>query len=133
MTALPPIGYASRPDAVRAALDGETLIVSTPSNIRWLTSFGGSLGWVVVRPDRIVLVTDGRYAERAAADLAAAGLDAEVVAATTRPKLRELLVECAGDGPVRAEATHLTHTAWIDLANDLDLQPDDRTITRSAV
>ena len=130
MTALPPIGYSSRPAAVRAALDGDTLIVSTPSNIRWLTSFGGSLGWVVVRPDRMVLVTDGRYAERAAADLAAAGLDAEVVAATTRPKLRELLVECAGDGPVHAEATHLTHAAWTDLANDLDLQPDDRTITR---
>ena len=32
-------------------LDGDTLIVSTPSNIRWLTSFGGSLGWVVSPPD----------------------------------------------------------------------------------
>ena len=130
MTEFPPIGYAARPDAVRATLDGATLLVSTPSNIRWLTSFGGSLGWVVVRPDRTVLVTDGRYAERAAADLAAAGIDAEVVAATTRPKLRELLVECAGDGPVRAEATHLTHAAWTDLAGDLDLQPDDGTVTR---
>ena len=127
---LPPIGYASRPDAVRAALDGDTLVVSTPSNIRWLTSFGGSLGWVVVRPERMVLVTDGRYAERAAADLAAAGVDAEVVAATTRPKLRELLVECAGDGPVRAESSNLTQAAWADLATDLDLRPDDRTITR---
>ena len=38
---LPSIGYATRPDAVRDALDGRTLIVSTPSNIRWLTGFGG--------------------------------------------------------------------------------------------
>ena len=97
-TALPPIGYASRPDAVRAALGGATLVVSTPSNIRWLTSFGGSLGWVVVGPERCSLVTDGRYAERAAADLAAAGLaDAvDVVVGTTRPQIRDHVVALAG-------------------------------------
>ena len=63
---LPPIGYAGRPDAVRAALDGATLIVSTPSNLRWLTAFGGTLGWAVIGPDRFTIVTDTRYADRAA-------------------------------------------------------------------
>ena len=74
-------------------------VVSTPSNIRWLTSFGGSLGWVVVgRPD--ALVTDGRYAERAAADLAAAGSTPR--SSSRHPaEIRELLVACAGGGPVR--------------------------------
>ena len=28
------------------------MVVSNPSNIRWLTGFGGSLGWVVVAPER---------------------------------------------------------------------------------
>ena len=94
---LPAIGYATRPDAVRARLGGATLVVSTPSNIRWLTSFGGSLGWVVVGPERCSLVTDGRYAERAAADLAAAGLgDAvDVVVGTTRPQIRDHVVALA--------------------------------------
>ena len=30
-TGFPPIGYATRPDAVRAGLGGATLLVSTPS------------------------------------------------------------------------------------------------------
>jgi Xaa-Pro aminopeptidase len=128
---LPPIGYAARPDAARAALDGRTLIVSTPSNVRWLTGFGGSLGWAIIGPDRFTLVTDGRYADRATADLAAAGLDAEVVVGRTRPQIREHVVDLAGRGhPVVAEAPHLTHAAWLDLAKDLELEPDSATITR---
>jgi Xaa-Pro aminopeptidase len=127
---LAPIGYAGRPDAVRAALDGRTLLVSTPSNIRWLTSFGGSLGWVVVAPDRVTLITDGRYGERAAADLASAAVDAEVAVGRTRPELRELVVAAAGSrGAVLAEASHLTHAAWTDYAKDLTLEADDGTIT----
>jgi Xaa-Pro aminopeptidase len=130
-TDLPPIGYAGRPDAVRAALGGRTMLVSTPSNIRWLTSFGGSLGWVIVAPDRVALITDGRYAERAAADLAGAGVGAEVVVGRTRPELRELVVATAGSRhTVLAEASHLTHSAWTDLAEDLTLEPDGGTITK---
>jgi Xaa-Pro aminopeptidase len=127
---LPPVGYAGRPDAVRTALDGRTLLVSTLSNIRWLTGYGGDFGWVVVAPDRVTLVTDGRYAERATADLARAGVVADVVAARTRPELRELVVATAGTaGTVLAEATHLSHAAWTDFARDLALEPDDGTIT----
>jgi Xaa-Pro aminopeptidase len=128
----PAIGYPTRPDAVRARADGTTLIVSTPSNIRWLTSFGGSLGWVVITPDDCTLITDGRYGERAAADLAAAGLAdmVEVVTARTRPEIRDLVVAAVrrSGGPVCAEAGHLTHAAWLDLASDVDLTPDDGTI-----
>ena len=47
---------------VRAALDGRTMVLSHATNIRWLTGFGGSLAWVVLDGDRLVLVTDGRYA-----------------------------------------------------------------------
>ena len=114
---LPPIGYAGRPDAVRAALDGATLIVSTPSNLRWLTAFGGTLGWAVIGPDRFTIVTDTRYADRASAGAAAAGLSAEVVAGRTRAEVRDhLIAATAGfDGPVRAEAGHLSHATWLDL------------------
>ena len=134
MTAeLPPIGYAGRPAAVRARLDGNVLIVSTPSNVRWLTGFGGSLGWVVIGPDRFALVTDGRYAERAAADMAAAGVDAEVVVGRTRPEIRDLVVAAAGsDQRVVAEAANLSHAAWTDFAKDLTLEPDARHDHRPA-
>ncbi len=133
---LPPIGYDRRPEAVRARLEGATLLISTPSNIRWLTSFGGSLGWMIVSSDRCALITDGRYGERAAADLAAAGLaDAvELVVGRTRAEIRDHVVTLAsssswgGGRLVRAEADHLTHAAWLDLAGDVELEPDAGTI-----
>jgi Xaa-Pro aminopeptidase len=125
---LPPIAYAERPAAVRDALGGRTLIVSTPSNIRWLTGFGGSLGWVVTAPGGLTLITDGRYEERARADLAGAGVDAEVAAGRTRPAIRDLVVAAAAGGNVLAEAGHLTYAAWSDLAKDLALEPDAGTI-----
>ncbi|MGH9269731.1 MAG: aminopeptidase P family N-terminal domain-containing protein, partial [Ilumatobacteraceae bacterium] len=123
---LPAIEHAPRPDAVKAVLDGATLLVSTPSNVRWLTGFGGSLGWAVIGPDRFTLVTDGRYEERAAADLASVGVDADIVTGRTRAEVRDRLVAAASGttGPVRAEAGHLSHAAWLDLTNDLDLEPD---------
>src|SRR5687768_11674832 len=128
---LPAIGYAERPAAVRASLDGATLIVSTPSNIRWLTGFGGTLAWVVIGPERLVLVTDGRYAERATADLQRNGVDGEVVVAPTRPKLRDLVVAAAtSPRPVRAEASHLPHAMWSDLATEITLEPDAGTIVK---
>ena len=130
MSELPPIGYAARPDAVREALDGRTLIVSAPSDLRWLTSFGGSLGWAVIGPETFVLITDGRYADRAAADVAAAGIAAEIVVGTTRPEIRDHVVAAARGGPVVADATHLTHATWLDFATDLELEPDGHTIRR---
>jgi Xaa-Pro aminopeptidase len=128
-TVLPPIGYAERPAAVRARLDGHVLIVSTASNVRWLTGFGGTLGWVIIGPDRFAIVTDGRYAERAGADVEAAGVGAEIVVGRTRPEIRDLVVATAGSGhPVLAEAAHLSHAAWTDFAKDLTLEADHGTI-----
>lgn len=129
---LPPIGYATRPQALRTLLAGQTLIVSNPVSVRWLTGFGGSLGWVVVGPARFVLVTDGRYAERAEAELAAAGVDAEIVVGRTRPAIRQAVIAAARDAehPVLAEAGHLTHAAWLDLATELALEPADDPVER---
>ena len=121
---MPPIGYSIRPDALRARLDGRTMIVSNPVSVRWLTGFGGTLGWVVVGPEHLVLVTDGRYADRAAAELAAAGVDAEIVVERTRPAIRDAVVAAARDGErVVAEAGHLTHAAWLDFTAELELEP----------
>ena len=48
----------------------------------------------------------------------------------TVAQIREHVVAVAGPGPVLAEAGHLTHAAWTDLATDLTLQPDKGTIAR---
>jgi len=64
---------------VRARLahtGAEALLVSDLTNVRWLTGFTGSNGWVVLGPDQLTLVTDGRYGEQAARQMALAGVAA---------------------------------------------------------
>ncbi len=106
------------------------MVLSHATNIRWLTGFGGSLAWVVIDPRRLVFVTDGRYGERAAADLAANGLDrsgvgTELEVRTNRPELTDAMVAAAASsgGAVIAEADHLSHAAWTGLAERLPLEP----------
>ena len=60
-------------------------------DVRWLTGFTGSNGWVVLTASELVLGTDGRYGDRARAETATSG--ATVIAETSRVKLHERLVE----------------------------------------
>jgi len=80
--ALPPMRTAERLDRLRARLaeDGVgALLVTTATNVRYLTGFTGSAGSLWVDGVRAVLVTDGRYQDQAPDQVAAAGVDAEVV------------------------------------------------------
>lgn len=56
----------------------DAMIVTSPTNIRYLCGFTGSNGQLVVLPDAATLVTDGRYTEAAPAELQAVGAEAEV-------------------------------------------------------
>lgn len=121
---LAPIRYAGRADGVRQRLpDGVTaLLVTELVNIRWLTGFTGSSATAAVLPDRLLLVTDGRYRERAEAELADAGVDAELLVGFTAAEQHELLVAAmAGIDRIGAEAHALTHARWQALAADLPL------------
>lgn len=79
-----------RLDRVRAGLAHwgddrgvDAVLVTKPSNIRWLTGFTGSNGVVLVTGADLVLVTDGRYRQQAADQLAGTGLDAVVEITST--------------------------------------------------
>ena len=126
MSDLPSVGYADRADRVRRRFDEPALLVTNLTNVRWLTGFTGSNGWVAVLPDRLVLGTDGRYRERAAAELAAAGVDAEILIGFTRVAQHDNLVgTLRGLAGVGAEASALTHAAWTSLAAEVDIVPSD--------
>ncbi|MDH4077026.1 MAG: aminopeptidase P family N-terminal domain-containing protein, partial [Acidimicrobiia bacterium] len=77
---LQPMDRGCRIDRLRAALgrwgDGgvEALVVHKPANIRWLTGFTGSNGLLLVTDDAVVAITDGRYQDQIAAELADAGV-----------------------------------------------------------
>src|SRR5262249_43354648 len=75
-TKLPRIDFDARLERLRAAEElvaGSGFLVTDPTNVRYLTGFAGSAGMVLVLAEEAVLLTDGRYAGRAAEELAANG------------------------------------------------------------
>lgn len=124
---LPPIDHARRvaivQETLRSAGHGcDALLYTDLTDIRWLTGFTGSNGWVVVTTDDLVLGTDGRYGDRAAAETAGSG--ATVFAETTRAHLEERLFESLrGTRRVGLDATTTSQSEWTRLTAHLGLQP----------
>lgn len=123
---LPPIEVGSRIAEIVDALPGldaqrgiDALLVSNRTNIRWLTGFTGSNGWVVARPDELIVVTDGRYGDQARRQLeagdAAGTVPFRVAVGRSGAELLELLAD-ALDGCARVgfESEHVSHRQFVD-------------------
>lgn len=96
--ALAPLDVASRLGRLRGWLDGfgvDALLVTRLTNVRYLTGFTGSAAMLLVGRDGARFVTDGRYRDQSANQLAAAGIDAEIMVGTTAALQRDFLVEAA--------------------------------------
>ena len=83
---LPPMDVAGRVARLRPLIERagcEALVVANLTNVRYLTGFTGSAALVLVTPDELLFVSDGRYQTQSADQLAAAGVEAriEIVAA----------------------------------------------------
>jgi len=85
---LPPLRVDGRLGRLRDRLADagvDAAVISEPANVRWLTGFTGSNGTVVLLgTGEALLVTDGRYAEQAPAQLAEAGCSDEVEVVVAR-------------------------------------------------
>jgi Xaa-Pro aminopeptidase len=108
---------AERAGRVRERFDGiDALLVSDLTNIRWLTGFSGSNGWVLLDRHQLTLVTDGRYGVQAVRQLAAAGVHGDVLVGTSGAALLEHLVDQAGrHRQLGFEADHVSfdqHARW---------------------
>src|SRR5262245_61528306 len=89
---------AARAERLRSrfgAAECDALLVTNLTNIRYLTGFTGSAALLLVAPDELVFVTDGRYRDQAADELAAAGVEAGIRIGRTTDEQRELLVKAA--------------------------------------
>lgn len=87
----------------------DALLISNITNIRWLTGFTGSNGWVVLDPHGLTLITDGRYGQQAARQMAAAGVDGKVLVGATSPMVMEHIAKtCNRFRRVAFEAAHVT-------------------------
>ena len=127
-----PVDHGSRVAAVRAWLHdspADALLVTDLVEVRWLTGFGGSNGWVVVRGDDVTLGTDGRYDERARAETAGSG--AEVVAERQRGALHQRMLDAlAGASTVAVDAARVSHAQWSQLAAEIPVRPVPSPIGR---
>jgi Xaa-Pro aminopeptidase len=112
---LTPMAVAARADRVRArtvnaALDA--FVITNLRNIRYLTGFTGSAAIAVLTADALVVVTDGRYGDQAAAQLATAGVAASVEVGRTVTAQREFLGRyLAGVARIGLEADEVS---WSD-------------------
>jgi Xaa-Pro aminopeptidase len=117
---LPAMDVAARAARLRERLgeaECDALLVTKLVNIRYLTGFTGSAALLLVRDDELVFVSDGRYAEQASAQLAAAGVEARIEISGTE---QQQLVAAAAQGVARMglEADAVTWAAQRRYASD---------------
>src|SRR5690606_34244166 len=85
------------------------LLVTSLTNIRYLTGFSGSAALLLVAPDELLFVTDGRYRDQATEQLAAAGVDARIEIGRTSDEQRDHLAgPGAAVGRLGLEAEHVS-------------------------
>ena len=111
---MPPLQIAERGARVRGRFEqADVLLISDLTNVRWLTGFTGSNGWVVVTPNEMVLVTDGRYGDQAVAELADSGVDARVVVGLSSAAILDsIAAEVARFASVGFESAHVTYAEY---------------------
>jgi Xaa-Pro aminopeptidase len=106
---------AGRAERLRGGFDAaqiDALLVTDLTNIRYLTGFTGSAALLLVGADGLTFVTDGRYGEQSAAQLAAAGVDATIeVTGTGQQAALAAAVAAAGITRLGLEADHVTWAA----------------------
>lgn len=133
--ALPPMDVASRVDRLRPAVAEagcDALLVTNLTNIRYLTGFTGSAAMVLVTATDAFFVTDGRYRDRSADEMAAAGVvaDIRIVTGAADEAIAEAALD-AGVGRLGLEADHVSWSAqqrWAD-----QLLPDGDLVATTGV
>ena len=94
LTRLPAVDVTARESRLRAGFAEagiDALLVTRLPNIRYLTGFTGSAALVLVTPDDLLFVTDGRYGQQAAEQLSEAGVTARIEVGLTQQDQRAQL------------------------------------------
>jgi Xaa-Pro aminopeptidase len=121
-----------RPLFADAGIDA--LLVTNVTNVRYLTGFTGSAGTVLVTADALLFTTDGRYRTQSGEQLAAAGVDAEVVVGATVAEQREAIARALDAGArVGLEAATVPWAQQRELAvvlTDHELVPTEGLVER---
>ena len=119
-----PSAASQRLDRVRADLAEQGLhgfLVSHLPNIRYLTGFTGSNGWLVLGESQAVFITDGRYEQQAEEELAGdAGIDLVVLRERFQEGLAERIAGEFGSATLGFEGPHLSYGDWNRLVEECE-------------
>lgn len=110
-TRLPRMDVGPRAGRVRVRMEEEgceALLVTNPFNIRYVSGFTGSAGLLLVLPDELLLVTDGRYELQSAEELAAAGVEARIHIGRLAAQQEAISTASHGIGKIGLEAGHVS-------------------------
>jgi Xaa-Pro aminopeptidase len=94
-----------------ALVDADGVLVTSLTNIRYLTGFTGSAGLLFVLPGEVVLITDGRYGLQATEQLAGAEVTAEVLIARGADQA-ERAREIVGRHRLPTLGLEAAHVSW---------------------
>ena len=78
---------------------GSAGIITDLADVRWLTSFSGSNGWLFVDRDDMVLLTDGRYTAQARSQIELSGANASVIECSNQAAMIETCANLLGTQP----------------------------------
>lgn len=120
---LRPMDVAGRLPRLRALLQAEdcdALVVTSLTNVRYLTGFTGSAAMLLVLPCENVLVTDGRYETQSAEQLECAGVDVrtEIGKPVRQREVMQALVGAADVSRLGLEAAHVSWARQRSFASD---------------
>jgi Xaa-Pro aminopeptidase len=118
-TELAPMDYPARVANLRERLGQEHLggiLVTSLSNVRYLSGFSGSSAMLVVTAKRALLITDGRYKDQAAAEMTAAGVVADLEVAASPKQLKTVTAATRSLARLALEARAVTWAGQRELA-----------------
>jgi Xaa-Pro aminopeptidase len=121
--ALPPMDVRGRASRLRSRLGDagvDALLVTRLPNVRYLTGFTGSAATLLVAPEELLVVTDGRYETQVREQLDAAGVAARVEIGRTEARQQDVLAGAVAPYPrLGLEAHGITWAAQRRLAERL--------------
>jgi Xaa-Pro aminopeptidase len=113
---------AARLPRLRARLEEtpcQALVVTHLTNVRYLTGFSGSAGLLVVLPDEVLFVTDGRYREQAGEQLGASGVEARIEVRASAADQRGVVTGASrGVTTIGLEAEHVSWAREREFASE---------------
>ncbi|MEI8390881.1 MAG: aminopeptidase P family protein [Actinomycetes bacterium] len=71
----------------------QAILLSDLHDIRWISGFSGSSGWLLITEKEMWLFTDGRYTEQASSQINSTGVMAEVVECRTQTSMLEAVAQ----------------------------------------